>query len=76
MILFNIIVYTLFGILCIFFIRSGIRKLKEVHKSQDLASLYTNEEEHLKAIKESEDYEKGYFERIRKGEQSQQFLSP
>ena len=75
MILFNIIVYTLFGILCIFFIRSGIRKLKEVHKSQDLASLYTNEEEHLKAIKESEDYEKGYFERIRKGEQSQQFLS-
>ncbi|MBR5645694.1 MAG: hypothetical protein IKX23_03530 [Treponema sp.] len=75
MVLFNIIVYTLFGILCIHFIRSGIRKLKEVHKSQNLAGLYTNEEEHLKAIKESEDYEKGYFERIRRGEQSQQFLS-
>ena len=35
----------------------------------------TNEEEHNEAIKQSEEFEKGYFERVRNGEQTQQFLS-
>lgn len=75
MILFSIFAYTAFGILCIYFIRTGIRKLKEQKNASSLADLYTNEEEHNEAIKQSEEFEKGYFERVRNGEQTQQFLS-
>ena len=75
MILFSIFVYTAFGILCIYFIRTGIRKLNEQKNASSLADLYTNEEEHNEAIKQSEEFEKGYFERVRNGEQTQQFLS-
>lgn len=75
MILFSIFAYTAFGILCIYFIRTGIRKLNEQKNSSSLADLYTNEEEHNEAIKQSEEFEKGYFERVRNGEQTQQFLS-
>ena len=75
MVLFSIFAYTAFGILCIYFIRSGIRKLNEQKNASSLADLYTNEEEHIEAIKQSEEFEKGYFERVRNGEQTQQFLS-
>lgn len=75
MILFSIFAYTAFGILCIYFIRTGIRKLNEQKNTSSLADLYTNEEEHNEAIKQSEEFEKGYFERVRNGEQTQQFLS-
>ena len=75
MILFSIFAYTAFGILCIYFIRTGIRKLNEQKNASSLADLYTNEEEHNEAIKQSEEFEKGYFERVRNGEQTQQFLS-
>lgn len=75
MILFSIFAYTAFGILFIYFIRTGIRKLNEQKNASSLADLYTNEEEHNEAIKQSEEFEKGYFERVRNGEQTQQFLS-
>lgn len=75
MILFSIFAYTAFGILCIYFIITGIRKLNEQKNASSLADLYTNEEEHNEAIKQSEEFEKGYFERVRNGEQTQQFLS-
>lgn len=75
MLVFSIIVYTLFGGMCIWFIISGVRKIKEVRASQELSEFYTDEEEHNKAIADAESYEKGYFERIRQGEQSQQFLA-
>ena len=75
MVLFSIFAYTAFGILCIYFIRSGIRKLNEQKNASSLSELYTNEEEHNEAIKQTEEFEKGYFERVRNGEQTQQFLS-
>ena len=49
--------------------------MKEIRNSQALSEFYTNEEEHDKAIKDAEEYEKAYFERIKAGEQSQQFLA-
>lgn len=75
MLVFSIIIYTLFGCMCLWFIISGIQKMKEIRSSQSLSEFYTNEEEHNQAIKEAEEYEKGYFERIKRGEQSQQFLA-
>ncbi len=75
MVLLSIFAYTAFGILCIYFIRTGIRKLNEQKNASSLDDLYTNEEEHIEAIKQSEEFEKGYFERVRNGEQTQQFLS-
>ena len=58
MVLFSIFAYTAFGILCIYFIRSGIRKLNEQKNASSLSELYTNEEEHNEAIKQSEEFEK------------------
>jgi len=75
MVLFSIFAYTAFGILCITFIVSGVRKLNEMKHSQSLAELYTDEKEHDEAIQKSAEFEQGYFERVRKGEQTQQFLS-
>ncbi len=75
MLIFSIIIYTLFGGMCFWFILSGIRKIKQIRASQDLSEFYTDEEEHNKAMAEAQEYEKGYFERIRQGEQSQQFLA-
>lgn len=75
MIVISILICAFFACLFISFIISGVRKIKEVRASQELSSLYTSEEEHMKAIQETEEFEKGYFERIRNGEQSQQFLS-
>ena len=75
MLFLTIVIYVLFGLLCLHFILSGIRKMKEIRSSQEFSSFYTNEEEHDQAIKDAEAYEKGYFERIRNGEQSQQFLA-
>ena len=75
MLVFSIIIYTLFGGMCVWFLISGVRKIKEIRASQELSEFYTNEEEHDKAIAEAQEYEKGYFERIRQGEQSQQFLA-
>ena len=61
--------------MCVWFIISGIQKIKQIKASQALSDFYTDEEEHDKAIQDAEAYEKGYFERIRQGEQSQQFLA-
>ena len=75
MMIFSIVIYTLFGCMFIWFIISGIQKMKRIKASQSLSDFYTDEEEHDKAIKEAEEYEKGYFERLHQGEQSQQFLA-
>ena len=75
MVILSVIIYTLFGAMCLWFIISGVRKIKEIRSSQALSEFYTDEEEHNKAIADAEAYEKGYFERIRQGEQSQQFLA-
>jgi len=75
MTIFAIIIYSLFAFMCLWFIITGVKKIKQIRSSQSLAEFYTDEEEHDKAIKESEQYEKGYFERIKQGEQSQQFLA-
>ena len=75
MLIFSIIIYTLFGGMCIWFIISGVQKIRQVRASQELSEFYTDEEEHDKAMAEAQEYEKGYFERIRHGEQSQQFLA-
>lgn len=72
---FPIIVYSLFGLMCVWFVISGVRKLKEVKKSQTLSDLYVDEKAHDQAIKESGQYELNYFERVRNGEQTQQFLA-
>ena len=73
--LFPIIAYSAFGLLCVWFIISGIRKINEVKHSQSLEDLYTDEKEHDEAIKNAAEFEKGYFERVRNGEQTQQFLA-
>ena len=75
MLIFGIIVYTLFGFMFVWFVITGVQKIKQIRSSQALSEFYTNEEEHDRAIKEAEEYEKGYFERIKQGEQSQQFLA-
>ena len=75
MVIISVIIYVLFGGMCLWFIISGVRKIKEIRSSQALSDFYTDEEEHDKAIADAEAYEKGYFERIRQGEQSQQFLA-
>ena len=72
---FPIIAYSLFGLMCVWFVISGVRKLKEVKKSQTLSDLYVDEKAHDQAIKESGQYELNYFERVRNGEQTQQFLA-
>ena len=73
--IFSVIAYAAFGILCVWFIISGVRKINEVKKSQSLSDLYTDEKEHDEAIKKAASYELDYFERVRKGEQTQQFLA-
>ena len=75
MVIISIIIYTLFAAMCIWFVISGVRKIKEIRASQELSDFYTDEEEHNKAIADAQAYEEGYFERIRQGEQSQQFLA-
>ena len=75
MVLFSVLAYTAFGILCISFIVSGVRKIKSLKNSQSLSDLYTDEKEHDEAIEKSAEFEMNYFERIRNGEQTQQFLS-
>ena len=75
MLIFSIVIYTLFGGMCIWFVISGVQKIKQIKASQSLSDFYTNEEEHDKAMQDAQAYEKGYFERIRQGEQSQQFLA-
>lgn len=75
MVLFSVFAYTAFGILCIYFIVSGVRKLNEMKHSQSLSELYTDEKEHDEAIQKSAEFEQGYFERVRNGEQTQQFLA-
>ncbi|MCR4953053.1 MAG: DUF2007 domain-containing protein [Treponema sp.] len=73
--LFPIIAYSAFGLLCVWFIISGVKKINEVKHSQSLEDLYTDEKEHDEAIKNAAEFEKGYFERVRNGEQTQQFLA-
>ena len=62
MVILSVIIYTLFGSMCLWFIISGVRKIKEIRSSQALSEFYTDEEEHNKAIADAEAYEKGYFE--------------
>lgn len=75
MLIFSIVIYTLFGGMCIWFVISGVQKIKQIKASQNLSDFYTDEAEHDKAMQDAQEYEKGYFERIRQGEQSQQFLA-
>ena len=75
MLFFSIIVYAGFGIFFLWCIISGVKKLKQIKTAQESIEYYANEEEHDEAIRQAESFEKGYFERIRNGEQSQQFLS-
>ena len=75
MMLFSVFAYLAFGILCIYFIVSGVKKLNAMKHSQSLSDLYTDEKEHDEAIEKSAEFEMNYFERIRNGEQTQQFLS-
>ena len=75
MVLFSVIVYVAFGIFCIHCILSGIRKQKEIKSFQQSPDYYMDEKEHDEAIKQIESFEKGYFERVRNGEQTQQFLA-
>lgn len=75
MMIFTVIVYSLFGAMCIWFVVSGIRKINQVKESQSLSDLYTSEEEHDRAIKEANSFEMNYFERVRNGEQTQLFLA-
>ena len=72
---FTVIAYTLFGLMCVWFVISGVRKLKEIQKSQSLSDLYVDEKAHDEAIKQSGEFELDYFERVRNGEQIQQFLA-
>ena len=72
---FAMIVYSLFGAMFIWFIISGIKKLNEVKQSQALSDLYVDEKAHDEAIKQSAEFELDYFDRVRNGEQTQQFLA-
>ena len=72
---FAIIIYAAFGILFISFIVSGVKKIKEIKNSQTLSDLYVDEKAHDEAIKQSGEFELNYFERVRNGEQTQQFLA-
>ena len=75
MLLFSIVAYVAFGCFCLWCIISGVRKMKEIRSYQESPDYYSDEKEHDEAMKAAEAFEKGYFERIRNGEQSQQFLS-
>ena len=75
MVFFSIAAYAAFGFFCIYCIVSGVRKQKEIKAAQQSPDYYMDEKEHDEAIKQIESFEKGYFERVRNGEQSQQFLS-
>ena len=58
MLFFEIIIYTLFGAMCIWFVISGVRKINQIRASQALSEFYTDEEEHNQAIKDAEEFEK------------------
>ncbi len=75
MLIFSIIIYTAFGLMCLWFIISGVQKIKQIKNSQALSDLYVDEKAHEEAIKESAKFELNYFERVRNGEQTQQFLA-
>ena len=75
MVFFSVIAYVAFGVFCIYCIISGIRKQKELKAEQQSPEYYMDEKEHDEAMKQIENFEKGYFERVRNGEQTQQFLS-
>ena len=75
MLIFSVIAYVAFGVFVIHCIASGVRKQKELKSAQQSPEYYMDEKEHDEAIKQIESFEKGYFERVRNGEQTQQFLS-
>lgn len=75
MLVFEIIMYTLFGAMLIWFVFAGVSTIKKMRAGKDLSELYTDEEEHNQALENVDEFEKGYFERIEKGEQTQQFLA-
>lgn len=76
MLLFSIIAYAAFGSLCLYWIISGSKKLKQRKNESALAALYENEAEYEAALEATKiNFDEKYFERIRNGERSQQFLS-
>ena len=75
MLFFSIIVYTAFGLMCVWFVISGVRKLNQEKQNAQLSDLYVDEKAHDEAIKHSGEFELNYFERVRNGEQTQQFLA-
>lgn len=73
--LFSVIACVSFGVFCIYCIVSGVRKQKEIRAEQKSPDYYMDEKEHDEAIRQTESFEKDYFERVKNGEQTQQFLS-
>ena len=59
----------------LWFIISGVKKIKEVKQSTKYSDLYVDEKAHDEAIKQSAEFELDYFDRVRNGEQIQQFLA-
>ena len=47
MLIFSIIIYTLFGFMCLWFIISGVQKMKQIRSSQEQAALDKEEEKAL-----------------------------
>ena len=75
MVFFSVIVYTAFGLMCVWFVISGVRKLNQEKQNPQLSDLYDDEKAHDEAIKQSGEFELDYFDRVRNGEQTQQFLA-
>ena len=61
--------------MCVWFVISGVRKLNQEKQNAQLSDLYVDEKAHDEAIKQSGEFELNYFERVRNGEQTQQFLA-
>ena len=75
MLFLSIVIYSAFGFMFLWFIISGVKKIKEVKQSTKYSDLYVDEKAHDEAIKQSAEFELDYFERVRNGEQIQQFLA-
>ena len=58
MLIFSIIIYTLFGGMCLWFIISGVQKLKSIHAEQESAAAIKSE----KALEQENTAEDGQQE--------------
>ena len=53
MLFFSIIIYTLFGLMCLWFVISGVRKMNEIKQNQALASASKEEEKQAQENQEA-----------------------